>query len=166
MQFDAFERITQQQHRKLVSDFAWFNKKFAWVEHLNAILAQKVGNMSEPIFQSSNARGVGEWWSLELIYAKVKLLSCTERDSYTNGIFSWLQGEKCQIGQRLREWVCNLPFAVYFFVVWINVSKNELNRRNAHCCLLQIHCLVSSRNVLSLLPLRDESEQKPRGRIR
>ena len=24
MQFDAFERITQQQHRKLVSDFAWF----------------------------------------------------------------------------------------------------------------------------------------------
>ena len=83
MQFDAFERITQQQHRKLVSDFAWFynihwpqkiktfNKKFAWVEHLNAILAQKVGNMNEPIFQSSNARGVGvgEWWSLELIYA-------------------------------------------------------------------------------------------------
>ena len=48
-----------------------FNKKFAWVEHLNAILAQKVGNMNEPIFQSSNARGVGvgEWWSLELIYA-------------------------------------------------------------------------------------------------
>ena len=48
-----------------------FNKTFAWVEHLNAILAQKVGNMNEPIFQSSNARGVGvgEWWSLELIYA-------------------------------------------------------------------------------------------------
>ena len=48
-----------------------FNETFAWVEHLNAILAQKVGNMNEPIFQSSNARGVrvGEWWSLELIYA-------------------------------------------------------------------------------------------------
>ena len=52
-------------HKKIKT----FNKKFAWVEHLNAILALKVGNMNEPFFQSSNARGVGEWWSLELIYA-------------------------------------------------------------------------------------------------
>ena len=56
-------------------------------------------------------------------------------------------------------------FAVYCLCCQ-NVSKNKLHWCNTHCCLLQSHCLVSSRNTLSLLPLRDESEQRLRGRIR
>ena len=57
-------------------------------------------------------------------------------------------------------------FAVYIFVVLIIVSKNKLHWCNTRCCLLQSYCLVSSRNTLSLLPLRDESEQRLGGRIR
>ena len=57
-------------------------------------------------------------------------------------------------------------FAVYIFVVLIIVSKNKLHWCNTRCCLLQSYCLVSSRNTLSLLPLRDGSEQRLGGRIR
>ena len=37
--------------------------------------------------------------------------------------FSWLLGEKRQIGQRFREWVCNLPFAVYFLCCLNNCKQ-------------------------------------------
>ena len=110
--------------------------------------------------------GVGEWWSLELIYAWVKLSIFAERDSYTNGIFLWLLGENVKSGKDSENGFVTCLLWFIFFVVWIIVSKNKLNRCNAHCCLLRIHCLVSSRNAHSLLPLRDESEQKLRGRIR
>ena len=125
-------------------------------------------NVNEPIFQSSNARGggVGEWWSLELIYAWVKLSICAERDSYTNGIFLWLLGENVKSGKDSENGFVTCLLGFIFSVVWIIVSKNKLNRCNAHCCLLRIYCLVSSRNAHSLLPLRDESEQKLRGSIR
>ena len=126
-------------------------------------------NVNEPIFQSSNARGGGgggEWWSLELIYAWVKLSICAERDSYTNGIFLWLLGENVKSGKDSENGFVTCLLWFIFSVVWIIVSKNKLNRCNAHCCLLRIHCLVSSRNAHSLLPLRDESEQKLRGSIR
>ena len=110
--------------------------------------------------------GVGEWWSLELIYAWVKLSIFAERDSYTNGIFLWLLGENVKSGKDSENGFVTCLLWFIFSVVWIIVSKNKLNRCNAHCCLLRIHCLVSSRNAHSLLPLRDESEQKLRGRIR
>ena len=110
--------------------------------------------------------GNGEWWSLELIYAWVKLSICAERDSYTNGIFLWLLGENVKSGKDSENRFVTCLLRSIFFVVWMIASKNKLNRCNAHCCLLRIHCLVSSRNAHSLLPLRDESEQKLRGRIR
>ena len=110
--------------------------------------------------------GVGEWWSLELIHAWVKLSIWAERDSYTNGIFLWLLGENVKSGKDSENGFVTCLLWFIFFVVWIIVSKNKLNRCKAHCCLLRIHCLVSSRNAHSLLPLRDESEQKLRGRIR
>ena len=110
--------------------------------------------------------GVGEWWSLELIYAWVKLSIWAERDSYTNGIFLWLLGENVKSGKDSENGFVTCLLWFIFFVVWIIVSKNKLNRYNSHCCLLRIHCLVSSRSAHSLLPLRDESEQKLRGRIR
>ena len=110
--------------------------------------------------------GVGEWWSLELIHARVKLSICAERDSYTSGIFLWLLSENVKSGKDSENGFVTCLLWFIFFVVWIIVSKNKLNRCKAHCCLLRIHCLVSSRNAHSLLPLRDESEQKLRGRIR
>ena len=110
--------------------------------------------------------GVGEWWSLELIHAWVKLSICTERDSYTNGIFLWLLGENVKSGKDSENGFVTCLLWFIFFVVWIIVSNNKLNRCNAHCCLLRIHCLVSPRIAHSLIPLRDKSEQKLRGRIR
>ena len=107
--------------------------------------------------------GVGEWWSLELIHAWVKLSIWAERDSYTNGIFLWLLGENVKSGKDSENGFVTCLLWFIFFVVWI---KNKLNRCNAHCCLLRIHCLVSPRIAHSLIPLRDKSEQKLRGRIR
>ena len=180
MQFDAFERITQQQHRKLTSDFAWFynihwpqtNKNLQQKIFLSGAFERNFGPESReyertnlPKFKCAGGVGVGEWWSLELIYAWVKLSICAERDSYTNGIFLWLLGENVKSGKDSENGFVTCLLWFIFFVVWIIVSKNKLNRCNAHCCLLRIHCLVSSRNAHSLLPLRDESEQKLRGRI-
>ena len=123
-------------------------------------------NQSSKVQMRGGGVGVGEWWSLELIHAWVKLSICTERDSYTNGIFLWLLGENVKSGKDSENGFVTCLLWFIFFVVWIIVSKNKLNRCKAHCCLLRIHCLVSSRNAHSLLPLRDESEQKLRGRIR
>ena len=139
-------RLSSSQQKKILTIWMWTNK------------SSKV--------QMRGGGGVGEWWSLELIYAWVKLSICAERDSYTNGIFLWLLGENVKSGKDSENGFVTCLLWFIFFVVWIIVSKNKLNRCNAHCCLLRIHCLVSSRNAHSLLPLRDESEQKLRGRIR
>ena len=124
------------------------------------------GHATHPMRRWGGGVGGGEWWSLGLIYAWVKLSICAERDSYTNGIFLWLLGENVKSGKDSEDGFVTCLLWFIFFVVWIIVSKNKLNRCKAHCCLLRIHCLVSSRNAHSLLPLRDESEQKLRGRIR
>ena len=67
--------------------------------------------------------------------------------------------------QFIRNKLWHRYFAVYCLCC-LNISKNKLHWCNTQCCLLQSHCLVSSRNTLSLLLLRDESEQRLRGRIR
>ena len=68
--------------------------------------------------------------------------------------------------QFIRNKLRHRSFAVYCLCCLNNCKQNKLHWYNTHCCLLQNHCFVSSRNTLSLLPLRDESEQRLRGRIR
>ena len=65
--------------------------------------------------------------------------------------------------QFIRNKLNHKSFAVYCLCCLNNCKQNKLHWCNTHCCLLQSHCLVSSRNTLSLLPLRDESEQMLRG---
>ena len=57
------------------------------------------GHATHPMRRWGGGVGVGEWWSLGLIYAWVKLSICAERDSYTNGIFLWLLGENVKSGK-------------------------------------------------------------------
>ena len=64
--------------------------------------------------------------------------------------------------QFIRNKLRHRSFAVYCLCC-LNISKNKLHWCNTQCCLHQSHCLVSSRNTLSLLLLRDESEQRLRG---
>ena len=80
---------------------------------MNAILAQKVGNMNEPIFKTSNAqRGRGGGGSGGMMKPQIDLRTiktderCTGRDFYTNCIFSWLLGEKRRTRPGLGKKVC------------------------------------------------------------
>ena len=61
--------------------------------------------------------------------------------------------------QFIRSKLNHKSFAVYCLCCLNNCKQNKLHQCNTHCCLLQSHYLVSSCNTLSLLPLRDESEQ-------
>ena len=127
------DSTTSVDHKKTV------DKKFAWAGHLNAILAQKVGNMNEPIFKTSNAqRGGGGGGSGGMMKPQIDLRTiktderCTGRDFYTNCIFSWLLGEKRRTRRGLGKKVCD------FVCIWVtrkictHVVQSESRQEECH----------------------------------
>ena len=106
---------------------------------MNAILAQKVGNMNEPIFKTSNAqRGGGGGGSGGMMKPQIDLRTiktderCTGRDFYTNCIFSWLLGEKRRTRRGLGKKVCD------FVCIWVtrkictHVVQSESRQEECH----------------------------------
>ena len=96
-----------------MSDFAWFYnirwsqkksfKKICLSGAFERILAQKVGNENEPIFKSSNARGVrvgGMMKPRSVRHTTKTQERYTRRQLYASCIFLWLLGEKRQVQKK------------------------------------------------------------------